>query len=63
MGPMAEGGNEALRTIPDGENTRVGEGSMKTVVWRKVNSNKLTSLKQVKWHCRQTLLMEDQRGE
>ena len=45
MGPMAEGGNEALRPIPDGENTRAGEGSMGTVVWRKVNSNKLASLK------------------
>lgn len=43
MGTMAEGGDEALRPISDGENTRVGEGSMGTVVWRKVNSNKLTS--------------------
>lgn len=32
MGTMAEGGDEALRPVSDGENTRVGEGSMGTVV-------------------------------
>ena len=62
MGPMAEGSNEPLRPTPDGENTRIGEGSMGTVVWRKVNSNKLTSLNQVKQHRGQRLPMEDQKG-